>query len=332
MDFSEKWGDSVDSAVAMALAELNTTPDQVDIEVLEQPSRGFFGIGAKLALVRVTKKAEKKAEAVAEAAVEEKPAVKKSAEEINAKFDRAAEEAQKRRASEPQEQTAEKRDSDRGSRDSRRNNRGERRSSGRSDRRGEDRGGRNDRKNNNRRNDRRNRPEKRDYDKIIGESEPIMPSIDKASLTDMPQDHAAVVFLEGVVKEMGLDIAVKGKTDGKDLFLELEGKDTGTVIGKRGATLDAIQYLTSLVVNKDDGEYIRVVVDAEEYRAKREKSLEKLAMRLADKVVRSRRSFKLESMNPYERKVIHATLQKDDRVVTRSEGQDPYRRVIIELK
>ncbi|MBF1173560.1 MAG: hypothetical protein HXL92_06270, partial [[Eubacterium] sulci] len=89
---------------------------------------------------------------------------------------------------------------------------------------------------------------------------------------------------------------------------------------------------TSLVVNKGNGEYIRVVVDAENYRAKREKALEKLAKRLAEKVVRSRRPFKLEPMNPYERKIIHATLQKDPRVTTKSEGQDPYRRIHIELK
>ena len=131
---------------------------------------------------------------------------------------------------------------------------------------------------------------------------------------------------------MGLDLQVSGKTDGKDFYFYLDGKDSGTVIGKRGITLDAIQYLTSLVINRDGGEYVRVVVDAENYRAKRGKSLEKLALRLADKVVRSRRSFRLEPMNPYERKIIHATLQKDDRVTTRSEGLDPYRRVIIELK
>ena len=86
------------------------------------------------------------------------------------------------------------------------------------------------------------------------------------------------------------------------------------------------------MVNKDNSNYVRVVVDAENYRAKREKTLEKLANRLADKVVKTKRSVRLEPMNPYERKVIHATLQSNPRVTTRSEGQDPYRRVIIELK
>ena len=94
----------------------------------------------------------------------------------------------------------------------------------------------------------------------------------------------------------------------------------------------AIQYLTSLVVNKDKSDYVKVVIDAENYRAIRAETLEKLAHRLAGKVVRTRRPVKLEPMNPYERKVIHSTLQDDPEVLTRSEGEDPYRKIIIELK
>ena len=146
------------------------------------------------------------------------------------------------------------------------------------------------------------------------------------------EEHPALTFLKDLTEQMNLDIDVSAKTDGENIYVDMNGKDSGTVIGKRGQTLDAIQYLTSLVVNKGGDEYIRVVVDAENYRTKREKTLEKLAERLADKVVRTRRSVRLEPMNPYERKVIHATLQSNPRVTTRSEGQDPYRRVIIELK
>ncbi|MBQ3123142.1 MAG: KH domain-containing protein, partial [Firmicutes bacterium] len=117
------------------------------------------------------------------------------------------------------------------------------------------------------------------------------------------------------------------------IYIDIDGKDAGTIIGKRGQTLDAVQYLTSLVANKEEGKkYTRVVVDAENYRAKRERTLEQLAYRLADKVTRTRKSIKLEPMNPYERKVIHATLQSNPHVTTRSEGEEPYRRVIIELK
>ena len=131
---------------------------------------------------------------------------------------------------------------------------------------------------------------------------------------------------------MGLSLDITAKEGEETLYINIQGKDSGTIIGKRGQTLDAIQYLTSLVVNKDREKYMRVVIDAENYRAKREKTLEALAQRLASKVVKTRRSVKLEPMNPYERKVIHSTLQSNPKVVTRSEGQDPYRRVIIELK
>ena len=128
---------------------------------------------------------------------------------------------------------------------------------------------------------------------------------------------------------MGLDLDITARKGEDMLFINVQGKDSGTIIGKRGQTLDAIQYLTSLVVNKDQDKYVRVVIDAENYRAKREKTLEALALRLANKVVKTRRSVKLEPMNHYERKVIHATLHDHPKVTTRSEGQDPYRRVII---
>ena len=146
------------------------------------------------------------------------------------------------------------------------------------------------------------------------------------------ENHIALDFLKEVTEQMGLVVDVTAKANENSVLLNIQGKDSGTIIGKRGQTLDAIQYLTSLVVNKDQDNYVRVVVDAENYRSKREKTLEKLASRLADKVVKTKRSVRLEPMNPYERKVIHATLQSNPRVTTRSEGQDPYRRVIIELK
>ena len=281
MKVSEKWGTDVDTAVELALQELNASKEEVDIEVLEQPSRGFFGIGSKLALVRVSlndKEEENKQELAEE--VQEI-----STEDANIDGEKVSEkkvEAKQKSSSQKKKKKSMKND----------------------------------------------RP--RDDENQI--SEPVIPEIDMTSLNDLEEDNAAFVFLKGLVEEMGIELDVVGKTDGTDLFFLLEGKDSGTVIGKRGATLDAIQYLTSLVVNKGNGEYIRVVVDAENYRAKREKSLEKLAKRLAEKVVRSRRPFKLEPMNPYERKIIHATLQKDPRVTTKSEGQDPYRRIHIELK
>ncbi|MDY4748265.1 MAG: RNA-binding cell elongation regulator Jag/EloR [Candidatus Fimisoma sp.] len=251
MDFSEKWGTDIDTAVELALADLKLTIDEVDVTVLEEPSRGFFGIGSKLALVRVEKK---KTQEVKEPEKKEKKTVEK------------AEKAQTQKTATPKKEEIKK--------------------------------------------------------EIEVKEENLVPC----------EDHEALRFLKEVIKEMGLDLDITAKKGENSLYLDIQGKDSGTIIGKRGQTLDAIQYLTSLVANKESDEYTRVVVDAENYRAKREKTLEALANRLANKVVKTKRSVKLEPMNPYERKVIHAALHDHPKVVTRSEGQDPYRRVVIELK
>lgn len=251
MDFSEKWGTDIDTAVELALADLKLTIDEVDVTVLEEPSRGFFGIGSKLALVRVEKK---KTQEVKEPEKKEKKTVEK------------AEKAQTQKTATPKKEETKK--------------------------------------------------------EIEVKEENLVPC----------EDHEALRFLKEVIKEMGLDLDITAKKSENSLYLDIQGKDSGTIIGKRGQTLDAIQYLTSLVANKESDEYTRVVVDAENYRAKREKTLEALANRLANKVVKTKRSVKLEPMNPYERKVIHAALHDHPKVVTRSEGQDPYRRVVIELK
>ena len=118
----------------------------------------------------------------------------------------------------------------------------------------------------------------------------------------------------------------------KHLDIDLKGDEMGILIGKRGQTLDALQYLISLAVNKKSDSYIRVKLDTENYRARRKETLENLAKNIAFKVKRSKRSFALEPMNPYERRIIHATLQNDKYVATRSEGEEPYRKVIVYLK
>ena len=114
--------------------------------------------------------------------------------------------------------------------------------------------------------------------------------------------------------------------------IELVGEDMGLLIGKRGATLDSLQYLASLVANKEAGEYIRVKLDTENYRERRKKTLENLAKNMAFKVKRTRRSVSLEPMNPYERRVIHSALQNDKYVTTHSEGEEPFRHVVITMK
>lgn len=140
-------------------------------------------------------------------------------------------------------------------------------------------------------------------------------------------------FLAAVFKAMEIEVNKKIEFDEYGtLSVNLEGPDMGVLIGKRGQTLDSLQYLVSLVVNKTKGGYIRVKVDTEDYRERRKKTLENLAKNLSYKVKRTRKPVTLEPMNPYERRVIHSTLQNDKFVTTHSEGEEPYRRVVITLK
>lgn len=255
MNFSEKYGNDIDEAVELALKDLKVTRDDVEVEVLEEPSKGFLGLGSKLAKVRVTLK-ETEPEAAPEPEVKAEPEV-------------AAQPAAESKAQKAHKET---------------------------------------------------KPQRKSI------------AAERPEGLEPADDHIAVQFLEKTTKEMGMDLTFKCMANDENVYIDIEGDEAGNIIGKRGQTLDAIQYLTSLVVNKDSSQYIRVVLDSENYRAKREKTLQQLADRLAGKVVRSGRSVRLEPMNPYERMVIHAALQHNKKVVTRSEGEEPYRRLIIELK
>ena len=302
MDYSEKWGTDVETAVKLALDDLGLTRDEVDVKVLEEPSRGFFGIGSKLALVRV----EKKKPVKMEEKIQEETVRKETVKPVQ------TEQVEKTEPQEKLQKPQAVRNSETRTTSQKRNN--------------------------NSRRDRNNHSGKSKKDRREKESrefhEPLEPVIARVPEEDLTvcENHIALDFLAEVTEQMGLSLNISAKQGNDVLYIEIQGKDSGTIIGKRGQTLDAIQYLTSLVVNKDQEKYTRVVVDAENYRAKREKTLELLAIRLANKVVKTGKSVKLEPMNPYERKVIHATLQNHPYVTTKSEGQDPYRRVIIELK
>ena len=141
-------------------------------------------------------------------------------------------------------------------------------------------------------------------------------------------------FITQVCNAMGLQVSVDSKFDETENVLDINmiGEDMGILIGKRGQTLDSLQYLTGLVANKNQEEYIRVKLDTENYRERRKETLENLAKNIAFKVKRTKKPVALEPMNPYERRVIHAALQNDRYVVTRSEGEEPFRHVVISLK
>lgn len=141
-------------------------------------------------------------------------------------------------------------------------------------------------------------------------------------------------FLNDVFAAMHMEVVVTVAYDEikREMDIDLSGDEMGVLIGKRGQTLDSLQYLVSLVVNKDIDDYIRVKVDTENYRERRRETLENLAKNIAYKVKRTRRPVALEPMNPYERRIIHSALQNDKYVTTHSEGEEPFRKVVVTLK
>ena len=156
----------------------------------------------------------------------------------------------------------------------------------------------------------------------------------KVKEEELTVDQAAKNFLEDVFRSMNYAVAIDAFYDEneKTLDIDLKGDEMGILIGKRGQTLDSLQYLVSLVVNKGTEDYIRVKVDTENYRKRRKETLENLAKNISYKVKRTKRSVSLEPMNPYERRIIHSALQNDKYVTTHSEGDEPFRRVVVTLK
>ena len=163
----------------------------------------------------------------------------------------------------------------------------------------------------------------------IGAKDAVIEAKVKSSVTDK-----AKIFLNDVFAAMNMTVVINAeyKEDEKELTIDLSGDDMGVLIGKRGQTLDSLQYLVSLIVNKESTDYIRVKVDTENYRKRRQDTLENLAKNIAFKVKRTKRTVSLEPMNPYERRIIHSALQNDKFVTTHSEGEEPFRHVVVTMK
>lgn len=159
------------------------------------------------------------------------------------------------------------------------------------------------------------------------------PAVIKAAVKveKLSVDEIAKGFLRDVFGAMNMEVAVdvQYEEESGTMNIDLAGEEMGILIGKRGQTLDSLQYLVSLVVNKESDEYVRVKVDTEDYRQRRKETLENLAKNIAYKVKKTRRPVSLEPMNPYERRIIHSALQNDKYIATHSEGDEPFRRVVV---
>ncbi len=162
---------------------------------------------------------------------------------------------------------------------------------------------------------------------------PVVTMIPDAEVVADSAAGKAQAFLKELTHLMGVDVEVAVGTDEeKNVFVQMTGDTLGILIGRRGETLDALQYLTSLKVNRGQDDYTRVTLDTENYRAKREDTLMRLANRMANRAVKTGRKVSLEAMNPYERRIIHSALQQNDAVDTHSEGEEPNRHVVITLR
>ena len=316
----EKTGKKTEDAINAGLKELGCDLADVTIDILDAGSPGLFGMFGRLAKVRLTvkeedpeldfempafslnaqkqKSARKSEEPKADKPRTEKPKAEKPAPKaVPAPQAEAAEEAPKPVGEEKVEEP-EKAETPAPRREKAR----------------------------------RERPakaERPEAPKAPAEEVPFEPT-DPATLGE--EGRVAYDFLKNVTEKMGVPVAIRVTEEPDHLSVAMMGDTLGILIGRRGDTLDALQYLTSLQVNKHRDAYMRVSLDTENYRAKREEALTKLALRMASRARKTGRKVTLEPMNPYERRVLHSALQGHPYVTTHSEGEEPYRRVVITLK
>ena len=343
-EYIEVSGKTLQDAITSACLKLNVISSNLDYTVIDQGSRGFLGLGAKPARIRaraksasdaaaailndVLNKAEKKIQnqaEKAEAPAKEEAPVKKE-KKAPVKAEKAAEEAVKeavpvKKAEAEAAPSEEKTEKKKNRNDSRQNQKS-----------------RNRKKN--------KKSEKTEAAAPVRQEKAAAPAEEAKApkkKAEKPQltpekieaiNEKALVFLKDVFKAMNLnvDISTSYSDETGILTINMEGEDMGMLIGKRGQTLDSLQYLVSLVVNKGIDGYIHVKADTENYRERRKQTLENLARNISGKVKRTRKSVTLEPMNPYERRIIHSSLQNDRFVTTYSEGEEPYRRVVVALK
>ena len=278
---------TVDDAITEASIQLGVSSDQMEYDVIEKGSAGFFGIGSKQAVIRARLKKVEEPVYEEVVKVEEKKIEEKKPEERKHQERKHSDKKHhdKKHVDKHVENTVDK------------------------------------------------KTEKKEVVKEEKAVETVEEPKKEIEITVVTEETMKICeeFLVDVLKAMGMEaVEVNSKIDEDGaLSIELKGDNMGILIGKRGQTLDSLQYLTNRVANKSQDGYVRVKLDTEDYRRRRKQTLENLAKNIAYKVKRSRKAVALEPMNPYERRIIHSALQGDERVSTHSEGEEPYRRVVI---
>lgn len=291
---------TLEEAITKACIELGATSEMISYDILETGSNGVFGIGARPYVIEARKKEEQPAIALEKQAVDEKDAVLQTREQDK---DAAAVHAKQPEVANASFENGKDDFSEKKLNASETENRQELSEESKNDSAASP----------------VVRPEERE------------PRILKLSEEEKQEAiQAAQAFLQIIFDSMDMQVQIEAEFDAYgELLLNLSGEEMGVLIGKRGQTLDALQYLLSQVINKHRSLYIRVRVDTENYRARRKEALESLARNISYKVRRTRRSVALEPMNPYERRIIHSILQNERDVATRSEGEEPFRHVVI---
>lgn len=360
---TEKSGKTVNDAILAALEELGVTKDDVTVDIIEEGKNGFFGIGRKDAVVRVSVK-----ESVVEAANQSEKTVKSTPAPAKqtAKTEKSAGvtvlKGETRSANKPQKQESAEKEAPKPVKQNKLPPEQRSVSPKNTAKKAEEQPQktaeitperaeaikaesakvfatpevRHPKKPESERRERpakRPRPAKAETSNEKAEVKPEpRPSAPK-KISGIPPQEIAEKFLTDIFGAMQLDVKISTAMESEDaLVVNLDGENMGIVIGKRGDTLDSLQYLTSLVINQQTENYIKVTIDTENYREKRTEALLVLSNRLAEKVTRTGKKFTLEPMSPYERRIIHSNLQDSETVTTFSIGTEPYRKVVIAPK
>ncbi len=308
---------TVDDAITEAMIQLGVTSDRLEYDVIEKGSAGFLGIGMKQAVIEARRKkgVEKENDILEEIKKEAKMEEKKS---LKNDFKKEVKKETKKDTKKPQKDlvneskdTAVKEESPK-AKETEKDTPAEKPAA----------------------EEKKPAKEKNVAAETSSEKESSSSrrSSEVAEVTEETK-KAVEKFLYDVFQVMGMEVQIKSEVD-KDgvLCIDMSGDNMGIIIGKRGQTLDSLQYLSNRVANKQQAGYVRVKLDTENYRVRREETLRHLAKNIAHKVKRNRKPIALEPMNPYERRIIHYSLQSDPYVTTHSEGEDPYRKVVVTLK